>query len=162
MSHYVKEMHFNSPPEKVYEAITTEKGIKSWWTVDCDINPEVGGVHTFRFERLVFNSMKVTRLEKDRSVHWSCVEGWNEWLGTEVVFLLEQNAAGGTDMVFEHIGLTPDKKCYKMCASGWDKTLESLKSYVDSGAGSPHVPKKGLSGIAARTAFKLFSRQYTK
>jgi len=62
MSSYVKRFELSASVEEVYKAITTEKGIKSWWTVDCDISTEIGGVHSFRFERLLFNSMKIVNL----------------------------------------------------------------------------------------------------
>lgn len=109
-----------------------------------------------------FNSMEVIKLEPFEKVHWKCVEGWKEWLGTEIIFTLSKNEEGGTVLLFEHEGLIPNHKCYKMCSQGWNKTLNSLKDYVDMGKGNPHVPKTGMSGVIARTAFKTFSWPYTK
>ncbi len=160
MNHYQTTVNFHSNTEEVYEAITTTEGIKSWWTIDCEVSTEVGGKSSFYFERLLFNSMEIRELSTNQKVRWKCVEGWNEWLGTEVVFTLSENNSGGTDLIFEHIGLNPDLKCFKMCSQGWGKTLQSLKNYVDKGEGTPHIPKKGIAGILSRTAFKLFSRNY--
>jgi uncharacterized protein YndB with AHSA1/START domain len=161
MSSYQCKVHFQSAPEAVYAAITTPEGLRGWWTTDCDVNSDLGGVHTFRFEGVVFNSMQVVELVPNESVHWKCVEGWSEWLDTEVFFTLSASADGGTDLTFEHRGLTPSLKCYKMCSNGWDTFIKkSLLDYVDQGKGQPHVPKSGLKGKLASTAFKVFSRRY--
>lgn len=161
MNSYQCRVHFQSDAQTVYQAITTPEGLRGWWTVDCDVFPEVGGVHSFRFEGVLFNSMKVVELVPNQKVHWTCVEGWKEWMETEVIFTLTESADGGTDLVFEHKGLTPDLKCYKMCSSGWDTFIAgSLKDYVDLGKGQPHVPKTGLKGKIVSTMFKLVSSRY--
>lgn len=162
MSSYVKRFELSASVEEVYKAITTEKGIKSWWTVDCDISTEIGGVHSFRFERLLFNSMKIVNLVPNEKVHWTCVEGWNEWKGTDVVFILRSIGTRKTSVEFQHNGLTPSLSCYKMCSKGWDNTLLHLQQYVEHGEANAHVPKTGLKGVLSRSAFKVFSRKYTK
>lgn len=162
MSSFQTVVKFHSDAPTVYKAITSLEGIKGWWTTDCDVSTEVGGKHSFRFERMLFNSMQVIKLEPSKKIQWKCMEGWQEWLGTEVIFTLTPNKEGGTDLLFEHKGLTPNLKCFKMCSQGWNKTLKSLKDYVDTGKGNPHVPKTGIAGVIARTAFKTFSRRYTK
>ena len=161
MNSYQCRVRFAAEPRVVYEAITTPEGLRGWWTVDCDVNPEVGGVHTFRFEGVVFNAMQVAELVPNERVRWTCVEGWSEWLGTEVVFSLTETEDGGTELLFEHRGLTPALKCYKMCGQGWDTFIKkSLKDYADLGQGQPHVPKSGLMGKLSATAFKVMSRRY--
>ncbi|HEU4965658.1 MAG TPA: SRPBCC domain-containing protein [Bacilli bacterium] len=158
---YQCRVQFQSPPSVVYQALTTPEGLRGWWTTDCEVNPEIGGVHRFYFEKVLFNGMRVTELVPDRVVHWTCVEGWSEWLDTEVLFTLTETADGGTELLFEHRGLQPVLKCYKMCSQGWDNFIKgSLQAYVDTGKGHPHVPKFGLMGKLAGTAFKVFSRRY--
>ncbi|WLD91774.1 SRPBCC domain-containing protein [Alkalihalobacillus sp. AL-G] len=160
MNSYSIQVQLKSDVQAVYGAITTPEGIKGWWTTDCRVSTEVGGKSSFYFEKLLFNSMEIIELAPFKKVRWKCVEGWSEWVGTEVVFTLSESEEGGTTLQFEHIGLTPDLKCYKMCSKGWDTTLKSLKAFVDTGKGKPHVPKTGVSGVLSRTAFKVFSRQY--
>lgn len=161
MSSYNCLVHFASDSQSVYKAITTAEGLKGWWTQDCDVHPEVGGTNSFRFEGILFNSMENIEMVPYKKVHWKCVEGWNEWLGTEVVFTITDREDGGADLLFEHKGLTPNLKCYNMCSKGWDTFIkQSLKDYIDFGKGQPHVPKTGLKGRLASTAFKLFSSRY--
>ncbi len=161
MNNYQCHVTFKSDSKAVYEAITTPEGLKGWWTTDCDISTEVGDVNTFRFEGIVFNSMELVQLVPFKKVHWKCMVGWKEWLGTEIIFTIKERADGGTDLLFEHIGLTPELKCYKSCGKGWDTFIKgSLKDYVDLGKGNPHVPKTGITGKLASTAFKIFSSRY--
>ena len=161
MNSYSKRFEFSATVEEVYKAITTEEGIKSWWTVDCDISTEIGGIHSFRFEQLLFNSMKIVDLIPNEKVHWTCIDGWNEWIGTDVIFSLQASKTGKTTVEFQHIGLTPSLSCYKMCSKGWEDTLLHLKQYVENGETNAHVPKTGVKGVLSRFAFKVFSRKYT-
>jgi len=39
MSHQV---YIDAPPDKVYQAISTQEGLKSWWTIDTEAEPRVG------------------------------------------------------------------------------------------------------------------------
>lgn len=162
MNSYVKRLELSASVEQVYEALTTENGIKSWWTTDCDVSTKVGGIHSFRFERLLFNSMKILELVPNQIVHWRCVEGWSEWKETDVLFTLHSNENGKTIVEFQHLGLTPSLACYKMCSKGWDDTLHHLQQYVENGETNAHVPKTGLKGILSRSAFKFFSKKYMK
>jgi uncharacterized protein YndB with AHSA1/START domain len=161
-NHFQTQLHLKSSIQEVYKAITTPDGIKGWWTIDCQVSTEVGGTSSFYFEKLLFNSMEIVELVPFKKVHWKCIEGWNEWLGTEVIFTLSESENGHTTLQFEHVGLVPSLKCYKMCSQGWENTLKSLKSYVENGKGNPHVPKTGLLGVLSRTAFNVFSRKYRK
>jgi hypothetical protein len=88
--------------------------------------------------------------------------GWNEWIGTEVLFILHSIENGKTSVEFQHVGLTPSLSCYSMCSKGWNDTLLHLQQYVENGETNAHVPKTGLKGFLSRAAFKLFSRKYTK
>ena len=39
-----------APAEKLYRAITTEEGIKGWWTTDVKMDAHTGGKAVFGFE----------------------------------------------------------------------------------------------------------------
>jgi len=40
-----------APIEKIYRAITTEEGIKAWWTTDVKMDADIGGKAVFGFEK---------------------------------------------------------------------------------------------------------------
>ncbi len=47
--------------------------------------------------------------------------------------------AGGTELRFRHVGLTPRLECFADCKSGWDHFIPtSLRAYVETGDGHPN------------------------
>ena len=55
MIHFV---HIHTGPEKIYQALTAEKGLASWWSTAVRVQPNVGGVINSHFkisrQRFVF------------------------------------------------------------------------------------------------------------
>lgn len=107
MTHYQCRVQLHADASTNYDALTTPEGLRGWWTTDCDVNPQAGGVHSFRFEGILFNSMQVAESVPGERVHWKCVDGWNEWKGTEVVFTIRDGE----------------------CSQGWDTFIQSSRSF---------------------------------
>lgn len=140
-----------SPPAKVYEALTTEHGVKGWWTPDCELGDKVGDKAVFRFGTMV-DVMRIDVLDPNREVRWHVLEQRNhlsevmadntEWVGTDIVFGLTATADGGTDLHFRHEGLTPDLACYRICDEGWNHFMKtSLPQLLERGTGRPFQAK---------------------
>jgi hypothetical protein len=47
--------------------------------------------------------------------------------------------AGGTRLEFLHDGWRERGKVYEACEGGWTHFMASLKSYLETGQGTPHV-----------------------
>ena len=149
MSHYQKSLVVEADPATVYAALTTQAGLRGWWTEDCNAQTHVGGTIHFRFGP----NSKIMRIEKlDRptaqqngEVHWICTESQivtssgcsNEWIGTELVFRLTPQGKH-TRVDFEHIGLVPELECYAACNEGWRHFLGSLQQFAKTGRGTPY------------------------
>ncbi|MEO1225866.1 MAG: SRPBCC domain-containing protein [Pseudomonadota bacterium] len=140
-----------APPAKVYEALTTERGVSGWWTPDCELGDKVGDKAVFRFGKMV-DVMRIDALDPDREVRWHVLEQHNhlsdlmadntEWVGTDIIFALTANAGGGTDLHFRHEGLTPNLACYQICNDGWNHFIKtSLPGLLDQGTGRPYQAK---------------------
>src|SRR5687767_13509218 len=99
MADILHKIEIEAPTSKVYDALSTERGLASWWTRDALATPEVGSVAEF-FGIL---KMKVTTLEQDKKVEWRCLEGPPDWVGTDLVFRLEATNEG-TSVRFAHRG----------------------------------------------------------
>jgi uncharacterized protein YndB with AHSA1/START domain len=57
------------PPEQVYQALTTAKGIRNWWTRDATLDSRPGGTGEFAFyERRVVTGIRVEALEPSAHV----------------------------------------------------------------------------------------------
>jgi hypothetical protein len=121
---------------------------------------EVSGAIHFRFGP-VHKEMRVERLEPNREVRWVCTKAYidmpsltrkDEWVGTEMVFRLNDEGSGRTRIDFEHVGLVPSFECYGMCVKGWRYYLGSLRQYLETGAGTPHLADGSKSQCQERAA----------
>jgi uncharacterized protein YndB with AHSA1/START domain len=153
MDHYRRHLLLAASPRAVYAALTTQDGLRQWWTHTCDVGTEVGSRSTFRFGPH-HKVMEIERLVPEREVVWRCVvahiavasfQRKDEWVGTRIVFRLSPARDGKTVLDFEHIGLTPEFECHEACVEGWDQYLGSLKALVESGQGAPFVPGNSCS-----------------
>ena len=126
----------DAPAERVYEALTTARGLTGWWASAATTSgnrvvldfPEVG-------ERIV---MRVVDAVASTHVQWHCDEhtALPEWEGTALRFDIRPQS-NGVELRFEHDGLTPLLDCYDDCRRGWEYFLESLAAFASSGRGTP-------------------------
>jgi uncharacterized protein YndB with AHSA1/START domain len=122
-------------PEKIYEAITTQEGLASWWAKQTNAKPEAGFVNTFTFGTFQ-NEMKVTTLEVNKKVEWLCTSSIEEWVDTSISFELEANAEK-TLLRFSHSGWKAVTDTFAGCTYDWGRFMTSLKLYCETGTGTP-------------------------
>lgn len=126
---------------QVYEALTTREGLADWWTdeVDGDCGPGGRIVFTFRSrsgEPIGRMVMAVQRLVADQEVRWRCVEGPDEWVGTDITFQLSRQD-DLTILVFGHRGWREAVEFMAHCSMKWAVFLLSLRELVETGRGKP-------------------------
>lgn len=125
-----------APARTVYRAITEQEGIAGWWTRDTVAEPKVGTVAEFTFGDRYHNEMRIVALEDDSRVEWECLVGDPEWVGTRLVFSLEENE-GRTTVRFSHGGWRDMTDFFASCNFNWGFYMRSLKSYCETGEGEP-------------------------
>ena len=131
----------SSTPARILEALTTKDGIRGWWTTDVDCDSDKREA-TFRFEKRVGVMAVTFHLDHadESRVAMTCIRETNnaDWLGTKLVFALRADGnATRVDLV--HSGYPAKNEVYEMCTKGWAFFLNSLKSYIETGQGEPHV-----------------------
>jgi uncharacterized protein YndB with AHSA1/START domain len=137
MADIVHRVGIKSPAGKVFQALTEEKGLAGWWTNSVKASPEVGAIDQFRFGDAGFNDMKVVELSAGKRVKWQCVDGAEEWIGTELAFdLKEQN--GVTVVLFAQRGWKEQVEFMHFCSTKWATFLLSLKLLCETGQGAPY------------------------
>ncbi len=117
----------------VISALNSVEGLSRWWTRDTRGDASEGGTLCFRFGDSGLD-MKVTETTSD-SVSWQCVSGPEEWIGTEINFLLREE--GETALYFQHRNWESETPFHHHCSTKWAVFLLSLKQYLDEGAGKP-------------------------
>ena len=129
------KIKIETSPEALYNALSTQAGLSSWWT---RAEQEGENFHFFfgpdGGHRV---TMRVISSTPGREVRWQCVNGpWVE--KGEFVFLLE-TTQGGVYLDFAHHGWPETDDFYKHCNAKWGFFLVvSLKDYLETGSGLPH------------------------
>ncbi len=124
-------------PKAVFDAITTQKGLSSWWTSDSVV-PKVQekSVSEFGFEKhAVVFKMRSEKISP-KLVLWSCVDGPGEWKGTRLKWEISK-IKGGIELRFTHSRWKGTGKYFRMCNSTWGDLMYRLKNYAESGKADP-------------------------
>lgn len=125
----------DSAPEKVYQALTTLKGLSGWWAENTTGSTDLDGVIAFRFVPGGFD-MKVLELTADKHVLWEVVDGPAEWIGTTIDWEIKQEDEY-TIVLFSHIGWREPVEFMNHCSTKWAIYLMSLKELLETGVGRP-------------------------
>lgn len=132
----IHHIYIAAPAERIYAAITTTDGIKSWWTTDVTMmDSHVGGKAVFGFENhsMLFQ-MRIEQLDRPSRVRWKCDGGSSpEWIGTTQDFKLEPQADGEVLLKFCHGGWKPGSDYCYLCNTTWGHLLVTLKNLVEKG-----------------------------
>ena len=127
-----------SPPEAVFDALTTITGLAGWWAPVTGAGSE-GGELRFVFDGEDPLIIHVDMARRPSAITWTVLECefLPDWAGTTLSFELTSRENGGCELHFRHHGLTPQLECFAVCTAGWDYHLSSLHDFVESGHGRP-------------------------
>ena len=127
-----------APLGSVYEAVATTEGISEWWTRDGvrGASSEGSELQFFFGQPAPSAVMEVTRLDPVGHVHWRCVDGADEWVGTELTFDLTEEQ-DQTVVLFTHADWREPVEFMAHCSARWAYFLLSLNSYLETGKGTP-------------------------
>jgi uncharacterized protein YndB with AHSA1/START domain len=140
MAAIVKELTIAAAPQSVFSALTQQDEIARWWANEARVKPEVGSLGDFRFRHPAsVLQFEVAELDQDEKVRWISRQGPPQWAGTSVSWQLTP-VPNGTKVVFTHDGFAQVDEAYEQTRGNWDYFLESLKSYLETGKGTPGFP----------------------
>ena len=147
MTHAV-EIH--ADPHTVFDAVTTERGQRAFWTADATVQPSVGSVAEFGFPGApVKLKMLVDRIEPVRLVAWRCQGDFPFWAGTRVSWEMRPaETAGHTTFLFTHSGWPADYPAQEFAHVNftWGQVVGRLKAYAESGKPQPYFPAATPAG----------------
>lgn len=137
----VEERIIETAPENVFNALTKSDEMTRWWADEARVQPEVGSIGEFRFRPPAgVLQFEVAELEQDKKVSWLSRQGPPHWDGTSVTWQIAP-VQGGTRVVFTHEGFAKKDKPYEQTRANWIYFLDSLKSYLETGKGTPGSPQ---------------------
>jgi uncharacterized protein YndB with AHSA1/START domain len=129
-------LYINASPARVYQAITTQKGLSSWWTTKTKADAIIGSVAEFWFSDKYHNKMYIVRLDINKYVEWECLDGDKEWIGTRLKFMISPQEKGAM-LQFWHYEWKNETDFFAACNYHWGRYLKSLKDYCENGKGEP-------------------------
>jgi uncharacterized protein YndB with AHSA1/START domain len=140
MSAIVQELTIEAKPEQVFHALTTPDGIAGWWSNHVTTEPKVGTLTEVRFENGGVFHLEITDLEVGKKVHWHVKLSPHDWEGSSITWDLTP-ISEGTKLLFSHHNLFVGPTGYSVeeTRAGWEYFLPSLKSYLETGKGTPYV-----------------------
>ena len=115
------KMHFISPPDKVFAAISTDAGRSQYWAESA---PEADGHITFHILGYEPSSGRI--LKRHPPSLFSL-----EYFGTIVEFSLADDGSGGTDLSL--LATQVDESFRMEMVAGWVSVLMAMKAAVDHG-----------------------------
>jgi uncharacterized protein YndB with AHSA1/START domain len=137
----VHSVTIEADADKIYKAISTGKGLASFWTQDSHAEPKIGSIAEFGFggPRL---EMKVEELKPGRLVRWSSHDGFPEWVGTTVVWEIGPAQKGGSEVKFTHGGWPAELPQADLASVNytWGRIVGRLKKYVETDKPVPFFP----------------------
>ena len=136
------------PIEHAFKAIT--QNISGWWAKDFKGKADqLNDIFTVRFGK-TFGTMKIVELIPNWKITWKVIDNYldlfhdkKEWQGTSMEWEFA-SIGNSTTIKMTHVGLTPDKECFKDCQNGWDFFIKkSLQKFLSEGKG---IPGTGIRG----------------
>lgn len=136
---YQQNVSINADTSSVFKALTEQ--LELWWGKTDFPVQKVNDEFTIWFGD-AFWKFRIEEFIPDQKLTWKCIDGQpefnNEWVGTTCFWEIKPNESE-TELSFTHDGLTPEFKCYDICAPTWDMFItQSIKSFLEIGKGTPH------------------------
>lgn len=130
------EIKIAAPPERVYAALTTLDGVRSWHTPLAEGTGAVGSTWAFTFTGRAEFDWEIAALEPNTLVAWKCTQGPGDSVGTTATFVLTPTEDGRTLVELTHAGWPGTHGNFVKCNTIWGALLHHLQQYVETGAPS--------------------------
>lgn len=134
------EISIQAPPEKVYEAWTTEAGQKSWWTKTCRLGSKPGDTNVFVFDNgNVEFHFRIDEQVRPQKIRWTGIEAAKmpeEWVGTRIEVDL-QATDSGTRLLFGHKGWASTEGAFALCNATWGELMYRLRDACEGKGRGP-------------------------
>lgn len=138
MADMYHQVHIQAPPEKVYDALTTQDGLRSWWTADSLFDARRGGSAQFGFaKRAVVFRMQIDVLETGKRTAWTCVGDIDDWKDTQLTWDIDK-AGNGSVLHFTQSGWKAVTGHFPTANSTWGMLMYRLKDYLEGKNPGPY------------------------
>ena len=131
MSQMKQQVKINASPAAVYRALSTQDGLRAWWTSDMVVEPRVGCIAEFSHgEQRTLLSARVAELVAENRVVWECLGGHEEWKGTRITWRIEAHG-DATELYLTHADWVSADGWFGTLNAIWGTLLYRLKDYAE-------------------------------
>ena len=132
------ELTIAAAPDKVFTALSEQKGLEAWWTTHMVAEPKVfSPLEAFMRGGQTVIKMEVRTLEPNQKVVWGILERVAGWGGSQFTWDLSP-VENSTKVLFGyHDILASAESNLPSLTYGWAVNLTSLKDYLEKGKGNP-------------------------
>jgi uncharacterized protein YndB with AHSA1/START domain len=141
MADILHKIDIDATPDKVYSAVSSNQGLKSWWTTDVVGDSKKGSILNFEFYSHSFTfEMYVDELIPDKTVRWTCIGGVaaDEWKDTKLLWEIVPKDGNQTTLKFSHTGWPSTGDYYSRCNTTWGHLMFMVKDYAERGTVNPY------------------------
>lgn len=128
---YTRTVLIRAPIQTIFAMLATLEGIRTWWEGSVTGTASEHGDLRFSFpDSDDYTQVRVDRVTYPSDVAWLVIEDsgfGGEWMGTSILFHLDEDVDGSCMLTLHHDGLTPALDCFIDCRSGWDRHLEGIQ-----------------------------------
>ena len=135
-----------APRHRVYEAFATTDGLRDFWTRDVKGESAIGSNLEFFFGTPEPSAvMEVVDLVPDTRVAWRCVQGPDEWVGTNLTFELS-SLDEETVVLFTHADWDQPSEFMHHCSTKWGYFFLGLKGWLEGADSVAYPDDAAISG----------------
>src|SRR5438552_17504222 len=97
----VHQVNVKAAPAAIYDAVSTARGLASFWTSASQAEAKVGSIASFGFGGPT-QRMRVDELKPGQRVKWTALADFPNWDGTTVTWDISPAENGETGVLFRH------------------------------------------------------------
>ena len=107
-------LRMSAPYDDVFRAVTEDELLRPWWASDGLLDVECVDV------------------ADGTRVSWRCVDGPDDWIGTDITFAFARESEGTTIVRLSHKNWREANDTFARCTTKWGAVLLALKSRVET------------------------------
>ena len=135
----VHQVNVKASPDAIYEAVSTERGLASFWTTDSKAEARVGSTATFGFGG-PSQRMRIDELVPGKRVKWTGLADFPNWGDTTVTWEIKPADNGETSVTFRHANWPASVTADDLGSINhtWGMVVDRLRQYAESGKPVPY------------------------
>lgn len=123
--------------DKVFEAVSTPKGLDNWWTKKSSGKQEIGSVYNLYFSEEYDWFAEIKILSLNDTIEFKILKAKEEWLPTSFGFIVTKIDTSLTSVEFYHKDWETTSKEYKIANFCWAELFLQMKQYLEKGIITP-------------------------